>query len=115
MCEIPDELPSHDGPRCSYACWSTEPRRVSNGAAYNCKPTSRWARESHQVELVANLIISCSCDDDGLCKHMEHVITTDMRGCVQYRPMDDRERVRELKEYTRQRRRDLYSEITGVK
>ena len=114
MCDIPDELPSHKGPRCSYACWSTEPREVSNAVAYRVKPNSRWARESYQVELIANTIVGCDCDEDGLCKHMEHVVTMDTRGCVQYRPMDDRERVRELKEYTQKRRKELYEKLRAA-
>ena len=111
MSDIPGELPRHDGPRCSYACWSIEPRVVSNAAAYDTKPNSRWARESYQVELVANVILGCSCDDDGFCKHIEHVITMDNRGCVEYNPDIDSDRVRELKAFTRSRRKELYSKI----
>jgi hypothetical protein len=57
---------------------------------------------------VANTVLACSCDDDGLCKHVEHVIESDWRGCIEYRPIDDTERVRELKAFTKQRRKELY-------
>ena len=70
MCDIPDEFPAYDGPRGSYACWSVSSREVSNAVAYNCKPNSRWACESYQVEFVANAIVGSDCDDDGLCKHI---------------------------------------------
>jgi len=111
MSDIPDELPSHDGQRCSYACWSVSPRVVSNATAYGVKPNSRWARESYQVELVAGVILGCSCDDDGLCKHIEHVILLDFRDCLQYNPDIDADRVHVLKEFTKQRRKELYDRV----
>jgi hypothetical protein len=112
--KIPEELDHHDGAKCSYACWSTEPREVMNATAYGVKPRSRWARTSHTVELVANTIIGCSCDGEEFCKHIEHVIRLDTRGCVNYRPIDDRERVHELKEFTRRRRKDLYNRFLAA-
>ncbi|TKX86732.1 hypothetical protein EXE43_06790 [Halorubrum sp. SS5] len=111
MSDIPAELATHDGPRCSYACWSTEPSIVSNGTAYDCKPNSRWARETFKVTIVANTILGCNCDDDGLCKHIEHVIESDWRGCIEYHPIDDQKRVEELKRFTRGRRRVLYEKF----
>src|SRR6056297_2516496 len=104
MCDIPDELPSHDGPRCSYACWSVSPRKVSNAVAYDTKPNSRWARTLCQVEIVANVILGCDCDDEGLCRHIQHVIEMDTRGCIEYNPISDRERVAELTAFTQARR-----------
>lgn len=109
--DIPDELGHHHGDKCSYACWSTESREVSNAVAYDMKPNSRWARESYQVDLLAGVILGCDCDDDGICKHIEHVITMDTRGCVEYNPDIDSDRVRELKAFTHSRRKELYSKI----
>jgi hypothetical protein len=110
MSDIPDELPRHDGPRCSYACSSVSPPRVSDPTAYDANPNSQWARESYQVELVAGVILGCSCDEDGLCKHIEHVIESDWRGCIEYLPIGDAEHVRELKAFSREQRQKLYEE-----
>jgi hypothetical protein len=83
MSEIPKELHHHDSPGCSYACWSDSPRLVSNATAYDAEPNSQWARKPYQVDLVAGVILGCSCDD-GLSKHIEHVIETDSRGYIRY-------------------------------
>jgi hypothetical protein len=81
--DIPNELDHHHGDKCSYACWSTEPREVSNGVAYDINPNSRWACESHQVDLVANVILGCSCGDAKICRHIQHVIELNSRGCIE--------------------------------
>jgi len=107
---VPKELDHHDGERCNYACWSTEPRSVSNATAYGTKGNSRWARMRHTVTVVANTIFGCSCDSEGVCKHIEHVIITDWRGCIEYHPIEDRERIGELKAFSRARRRQLYND-----
>lgn len=109
---IPEELDHHDGAQCTYACWSTEPRTVSNATAYDTKPNSRWARERNTVEIIANTIIGCSCDDDGLCRHIQHVIEMDWKGCIEYNPIDDEERVSELRDFTRARRKSLYEALS---
>jgi hypothetical protein len=41
---------------------------------------------------------SSTDDDDGLCKHIEHVLTTSTRDCIEYNPNLNAEHVRELKE-----------------
>ena len=109
--EIPEELNHHNTDRCSYACWSTEPRVVLNATAYGVRSRSRWARTSHSVELVANTVLGCSCSDSGICKHIEHVIEIDTRGCIEYNPTSDRNRIEELKEFTRTRRKLLYNPL----
>jgi hypothetical protein len=58
--------------------------------------------------LVANVVLGCDCDEDGLCKHIEHVIESEWRGCIQYNPDIDTDRVRELKEFSREQRQKLY-------
>lgn len=120
MCEdignIPDELDHHDGECCTYACWSTEPRTVTNATAFKIKGRSRWAAQAHTVTLVANTIFGCTCDyyiEEGLCRHIEHVIETDSRGCVRYQPLNDEERINELKAYTRARRKQLYAQLSA--
>jgi hypothetical protein len=62
---------------------------------------------------VAGLILGCDCDD-GLCRHIQHVITTSTRDCIEYNPDLDSERVHELKEFTRERRKELYAEILAA-
>ena len=111
---IPEELDHHDGAHCSYSCWSTEPRQVSNATAYDCTLTSRWARERYTVSIVANTVLGCSCDDTGVCRHIQHVIEMDTRGCLEYNPISDDDRVRELKEFTRDRRKRLYDRLLAA-
>jgi hypothetical protein len=109
--DIPEELDHHHTNKCSYACWSTEPSIISNATAHGCKPRSKWARTSYTVELIANTIISCDCDDNGVCKHITHVIENDWRGCIEYNPDIDDDRVKELKAFARDHRKHLYNEL----
>ncbi len=114
---IPDELDHHNGECCTYACWSTEPRTVTNATAFKVKGSSRWAAQARTVTLVVNTVFGCTCDycvDKGFCRHIEHVIESDWRGCTEYRPIDDAEHVRELKAFSREQRKNPMKRVPSL-
>lgn len=121
MCEdignTPDELDHHDGECCTYACWSTEPRSVTNATTFKIEGSSRWAAQPHTVKLVANTTFRCTCDyhvDKSLYRHIEHVIEPDWRGCIEYRPIDDAEHVRELKAFSGEQGRNSMKRVSSL-